>query len=49
MDIESDYNDIYIKLMQSAMGPRDTEGSEVKIMKKVLKHIVIDKKALVDV
>jgi len=46
MDIESDYNDIYIKLMQSAMGPRDTEGSEVKIMKKVLKHIVIDKKAL---
>ena len=49
MDIESEYNDIYIKLMQSAMGPRDTEGSEVKIMKKVLKHIVIDKKALVDV
>jgi len=46
MDIESDYNDIYIKLMQSAMGPTDTEGTETKIMKKVLKHIVIDKKML---
>jgi hypothetical protein len=46
MDIESDYNDIYIKLMQTAIGPTDTEGTEVKIMKKVLKHIVIDKKMI---
>jgi hypothetical protein len=46
MDIESDYNDIYIKLMQTAIGPSDTEGTEVKIMKKVLKHIVIDKKMI---
>jgi len=46
MDIESEYNDIYIKLMQSAIGPSDTEGTEVKIMKKVLKHIVIDKKMI---
>jgi hypothetical protein len=46
LDIESEYNDIYMKLMQSAMGPTDTEGTEVKIMKKVLKHIVIDKKMI---
>jgi hypothetical protein len=46
MDIESDYNDIYIKLMQTAIGPTDTEGTEAKIMKKVLKHIVIDKKMI---
>ena len=46
MDIESDYNDIYVKLMQTAIGPTDTEGTEVKIMKKVLKHIVIDKKMI---
>ena len=46
MDIESEYNDIYIKLMQAAIGPSDTEGTEAKIMKKVLKHIVIDKKMI---
>jgi len=46
MDIESDYNDIYIKLMQTAIGPSDTAGTEVKIMKKVMKHIVIDKKMI---
>ena len=46
LDIDSEYNDIYMKLMQAAMGPNDTEGTEVKIMKKVLKHIVIDKKML---
>ena len=46
LDIDSDYNDIYMKLMQTAMGPNDTEGTEVKIMKKILKYIVIDKKAL---
>jgi len=46
LDIESDYNDIYMKLMQTAMGPTDTEGTEVKIMKKIAKHIVIDKKML---
>jgi hypothetical protein len=46
LDIDSEYNDIYMKLMQAAIGPNDTEGTEVKIMKKVLKHIVIDKKML---
>ena len=46
LDIDSDYNDIYMKLMQAAMGPTDTEGTEVKIMKKITKHIVIDKKML---
>jgi hypothetical protein len=46
LDIDSEYNDIYMRLMQAAMGPNDTEGSEVKIMKKVLKHIVIDKKMI---
>ena len=46
LDIDSEYNDIYMKLMQAAMGPNDTEGTEVKIMKKVLKHIVIDKKMI---
>ena len=47
MDVESEYNDIYVKLTRTAMGPSDTEGTEAKIMKKILKHIVIDKKALV--
>ena len=46
MDIDSEYNDIYVKLMHTAMGPNDTEATEVKIMKKVLKHIVIDKKMI---
>ena len=46
LDIDSEYNDIYMKLMQAAIGPNDTEGSEVKIMKKIAKHIVIDKKML---
>jgi hypothetical protein len=46
MDIESEYNDIYMKLMLSAMGGSDTEGNENKIMKKIAKHVVIDKKML---
>ena len=45
MDIESEYNDIYVKLTKEAMGPNDTFDSENKIMKKIVKHIVIDKKA----
>jgi hypothetical protein len=45
MDIESEYNDIYVKLTKEAMGPNDTIDSENKIMKKIVKHIVIDKKA----
>ena len=46
MDVESEYNDIYVKLTRSAMGPSDTEATEAKIMKKIAKHIVIDKKML---
>jgi len=46
MDSESEYNDIYMKLMLSAMGGSDTEGNENKIMKKIAKHVVIDKKML---
>jgi hypothetical protein len=48
MDIESEYNDIYMKLMLSAMGGSDTEGNENKIMKKIAKHVVIDKKMLTE-
>jgi len=44
MDIESENNDIYMKLIKEAMGPDDTVDNETKIMKKVLKHLVIDKK-----
>ena len=46
MDVESEYNDVFVKLTRTAMGPSDTEGTEAKIMKKIIKHIVIDKKAL---
>ena len=46
MDVESEYNDIFVKLTRTAMGPSDTEGTEAKIMKKISKHIVIDKKML---
>ena len=46
MDIESEYNDIYVKLTKEAMGPNDTIDSENKIMKKIYKHLLIDKKAL---
>jgi len=46
MDIESEYNDIYVRLTKEAMGPDDTIDSENKIIKRVLKHIVIDKKAI---
>ena len=46
MDVESEYNDVFVKLTRTAMGPSDTEGTEAKIMKKIIKHVVIDKKAL---
>ena len=46
MDVESEYNDIFVKLTRTAMGPSDTEATEAKIMKKIVKHIVIDKKML---
>jgi len=46
MDIESEYNDIYMKLIKEAMGPNDTVDNETRIMKKVVKHVVIDKKML---
>jgi hypothetical protein len=49
MDIESENNDIYMKLIKEAMGPDDTVDNETKIMKKVIKHLVIDKKALAEV
>jgi len=49
MDIESEYNDIYVRLTKEAMGPNDTIDSENKIMKKIYKHLVIDKKALLAV
>ena len=45
MDVESEYNDIYVRLTKEAMGPDDTIDSENKIMKKIVKHVVIDKKA----
>ena len=46
MDIESDYNEIYLKLIKAAIGPNDTVDNETKIMKKVVKHVVIDKKMI---
>jgi len=46
MDIESDYNEIYLKLIKEAMGPDDSADNENRIMKKVVKHLVIDKKML---
>jgi hypothetical protein len=46
MDIESDYNEIYLKLIKEAMGPDDSADNENRIMKKVVKHLVIDKKVL---
>jgi len=46
MDVESEYNDIYMHLIKEAMGPNDMNNNESKIIKKVIKHIVIDKKAL---
>jgi hypothetical protein len=49
MDIESENNDIYMNLIKEAMGPSDTADNETRIMKKVLKHLVIDKKALAGV
>jgi hypothetical protein len=44
MDIESENNDIYMKLIKEAMGPDDTVDNETRIIKKVIKHLVIDKK-----
>jgi hypothetical protein len=38
-----------MKLIKEAMGPDDTVDNETKIMKKVIKHLVIDKKALAEV
>jgi hypothetical protein len=46
MDIESEYNDIYMKLIKESMGPDDTSDNETKIMKKIVKHVVIDKKMI---
>lgn len=44
LDSESVYNDIYMKLIIATMGANDIDGNENKIMKKVAKEIVIDKK-----
>jgi hypothetical protein len=46
MDIESENNEIYMNLIKEAMGPSDTADNETKIIKKVVKHVVIDKKML---
>jgi hypothetical protein len=46
MDIESENNDIYMKLIKEAMGPDDSIDNENRIMKKIVKHLVIDKKML---
>jgi hypothetical protein len=48
LDSDSVYNDIYMKLIISAMGANDIEGNETKIMKKVAKHVVIDKKIVIN-
>ena len=42
-DIESEYNTIYLKLIKAALGPTDTIDNENKIIKKITKHIVIDR------
>jgi hypothetical protein len=44
LDSDSIYNDIYMKLIIAAMGANDIDGNENKIMKKVAKEVVIDKK-----
>jgi len=46
MDIESECNEIYLNLINAAMGTDDTTENENKIMKKIVKHVVIDKKML---
>jgi hypothetical protein len=44
LDSDSIYNDIYMKLIIAAMGANDIEGNENKIIKKIAKEVVIDKK-----
>ena len=46
LDSDSIYNDVYMKLIIAAMGANDIEGNENKIIKKVAKHVVIDKKTV---
>jgi hypothetical protein len=45
-EYESVYNDIYMKLILASMGGEDISADENKIMKRVVKHVVIDKKSL---
>jgi hypothetical protein len=45
-EYESVYNDIYMKLIIATMGGEDLSADENKIMKRVTKHVVIDKKMI---
>jgi len=47
-EYESAYNDIYMKLIIASMGGEDISVDENKIIKRVAKHVVIDKKAIAD-
>jgi hypothetical protein len=45
-DIDSENNEKYMKLIITSMGAEDISLDENKIMKRVVKHVVIDKKML---
>jgi len=46
LDFDSVYNEMYMKLIIASMGGEDINIDENKIMKRVTKHVVIDKKLL---
>jgi len=48
-EYESVYNEMYLKLILASMGGEDISLDENKIMKKVTKHVVIDKKFLMGI
>ena len=45
-EYDSIYNDVYLKLILATMGGEDINNDENKIIKKITKHVVIDKKML---
>ena len=47
-DIESENNEKYMRMIIASMGGDDISIDENKIMKRVVKHVVIDKKTLTD-
>ena len=47
-DIESENNEKYMRMIIASMGGEDISIDENKIMKRVVKHVVIDKKTLTD-